>query len=121
MGFLRSYSLRLQRRRWRVRALRKRRQLTSIADKTRQIRPGDIIVFSTFRNEDLRLPYFLRYYRQLGVDHFIMVDNESTDGGAAYLADQPDVSLWTAKGSYKRARFGMDWLNYLQSKYGHGH
>ena len=121
MGLLRSYALRTQRRRWRLRGIRKRRQLTAVVDRTEQIRASDIIVFSTFRNEDVRLPYFLRYYRQLGVDHFMMIDNQSDDGGAEYLADQPDVTLWSAKGSYKRARFGMDWVNYLQSKYAHGH
>ena len=73
------------------------------------------------RNEDVRLPYFLRYYRQLGVNHFFFVDNESDDGGSAYLVDQPDVSLWLASGSYKRARFGMDWINWLLRKHAHDH
>jgi hypothetical protein len=31
------------------------------------------------------------------------------------------VSLWTTEANYKRARFGMDWLNWLLRKYGHGH
>ena len=117
----RSYRLRLQRRRWLARAFRKRRELSVIADRTGAIRPDDILVFSTFRNEDVRLPYFLEYYRKLGVNHFIMVDNASTDGAAAYLKDQPDVSLFHAEASYKRARFGVDWLNWLQRKYAHGH
>ncbi len=121
MGVWQSYLLRLQRRRWRIRAIRKRRDLSAVTDRTRQIRPADILVFSTFRNEDVRLPYFLKYYRDLGVNHFIMVDNDSTDGGRDYLATQDDVSLWTTKAGYKRARFGVDWLNGLQQKYGHGH
>jgi len=111
----------LQRKRWRIRAFRKRRQLKPVQDRTKQIKKGDILVFSTFRNEDIRLPYFLKYYRDKGVNHFLMVDNDSDDGGREYLADQPDVSLWTTKGSYKRARFGVDWLNWLQMKYAHGH
>jgi Glycosyl transferase family 2 len=118
---LQSYRLRLQRRRWRIRAFRKRRDLTAVHDRTGQIRPSDILVFSTFRNEDVRLPYFLKYYRDLGVNHFIMVDNDSDDGGCDFLASQPDVSLWKTSASYKRARFGVDWLNWLQMKYGHGH
>ena len=101
--------------------MRKRRELTVVTDRTRQMRPSDILVFSTFRNEDVRLPYFLKYYRDLGVNHFIMVDNDSTDGGRDYLAAQPDVSMWTTKAGYKRARFGVDWLNGLQQQYGHGH
>lgn len=121
MGLWRSYRLRVQRKRWRIRALRKRSELSSVVNRTKQIKPDDILVFSTFRNEAVRLPYFLKYYRDLGVNHFIMVDNESDDGGAEYLRAQPDVSLWTAHGSYKRSRFGVDWLNWLQRKYAHGH
>jgi hypothetical protein len=78
-------------------------------------------VFCTFRNEDIRLPYFFKYYRDLGVDHFIMVDNDSDDGGGDYAVNQPDVSVWKAKGSYRRSRFGVDWLNHLQRKYADGH
>lgn len=121
MGLLQSYRLRLQRKRWRIRAWRKGRQLTRVNDRTDQIAPSDILVFSTFRNEYPRLPYFLNYYRSIGVQHFLMVDNGSDDGGREYLSSQPDVSLWTTEGSYKRARFGVDWLNWLQWQYGHKH
>ena len=121
MGFIQSYRLRLQRKRWRIRAWRKGRQLSSVTDRTAEIRPDDILVFSTFRNEDPRLPHFLDYYRKLGVGHFLMVDNASDDGGREYLAGEPDVSLWTTNGSYKRARFGVDWLNWLQWQHGHKH
>lgn len=121
MSLWQRYRLRLQRKRWRIRALRKRRQLTNVRNHTANIRPDDILLFSTFRNEEVRLPFFLEYYRKLGVTQFLMVDNDSTDGGGDYLAQQPDVSLWHTTGSYKRARFGVDWLNWLQRKYGHGH
>ena len=121
MGVWQRYRLRLQRKRWKVRAFRKRRELTLVSDRTARIRPGDILVLSTFRNEDVRLPWFLDYYRGLGVSQFLMVDNGSTDGGGAYLAEQPDVSLWSTGASYKRARFGADWLNWLARRYGVGH
>ncbi|GAA6188448.1 glycosyltransferase family 2 protein [Litorivita sp. NS0012-18] len=121
MGALQSYRLRVQRRRWRLRAFRKRRELQSIADRTKSVRRGDILVFSTLRNERVRLPYFLKYYRDIGVNHFFFVDNGSNDGSAEYLADQPDVSLWYTEAGYKRARFGVDWLNWLQMRYADGH
>ena len=121
MSIVSSYRLRLQRKRWLARAFRKRRELTSLADRTAEIRPGDILVFSTLRNERVRLPYFLRYYRNMGVNHFLIVDNDSDDGSGDYLRQQKDVSLWRAGASYKRARFGVDWLNWLQGKYAHGH
>ena len=92
-----------------------------VADRTGTIKPDDLLLFSTLRNEMVRLPYFLDYYRRLGINHFLIVDNDSTDGSLEYLADQPDVSVWHTKASYKRARFGVDWLNWLQLKYAHGH
>jgi hypothetical protein len=53
----------------------------------------------------------LDYYREMGVNHFLFVDNDSTDGTMDYLAEQPDVSVWHTRSSYKRSRFGADWLN----------
>lgn len=121
MGALQSYRLRLQRKRWLIRAFRKRRELKTVIDRTSQIRPGDILLFSTQRNEQVRLPFFLNYYREMGVNHFLIVDNASSDGSVDYLADQPDVSVWQSAHSYRRSRFGVDWLNWLQRKYAHGH
>ncbi|MAU47616.1 MAG: glycosyl transferase family 2 [Yangia sp.] len=121
MGAWQSYRLRLQRKRWRLRALRKSRELRPVSDRTDRIRPSDLLVFCTQRNEGVRLPYFLRYYREMGVNHFIFVDNDSTDTSLDHLARQEDVSVWTTRGSYKRSRFGMDWINFLLRRYGHGH
>lgn len=121
MRAIESYRLRLERKRWRARAFLKRRQLTSVEDRTQAIKKGDILLFCTIRNEHIRLAYFLKYYRDLGVQHFLFVDNGSTDGTREYLAKQEDVSIWTTEASYKRARFGADWLNWLLRKYGHNH
>ena len=121
MSIFSRYTLRLARKRWRIRAFRKRGELSSVVDRIQKITPDSILLFSTMRNERVRLPYFLRYYRDLGVSHFLIVDNDSNDGSAEFLAQQPDVSVWTTQHSYKRSRFGVDWLNWLQMKYGHGH
>ncbi|RVT83399.1 glycosyltransferase family 2 protein [Rhodobacteraceae bacterium CCMM004] len=121
MRLIAAYGLRLQRKRWRLRALRKRRDLRAVADRTGKIRPGDILAAVTLRNEKIRLAHFLNYYRDLGVRHFLVVDNGSDDGGRDYLAAQPDVSLWETTASYKRARFGVDWINWLARRYAHGH
>ncbi len=121
MGIWTSYRLRLQRKRWKLRARRKARELVVVQDRTDQIKPDDILLFCTFRNEDVRLPYFLKYYRALGINHFLFVDNSSDDGGCAYVAEQPDVSVWTTTAGYGDSRYGVDWLTALQSKYAHGH
>ena len=101
--------------------MRRARALRPLANRTASIARNDILLFATLRNERVRLPYFLDYYRNLGVAHFLIVDNDSSDGSADYLRGQPDVSLWHTKASYKSSRFGMDWLNELLRRYGHGH
>jgi len=121
MGVISSYRLRLRRKRWRARAARKSVELSRAADRTSAIARDDILLFSTMRNEKVRLPWFLKYYRDLGIDHFLIVDNGSDDGTREYLSEQPDVSVWTTPASYRRSRFGTDWLNWLQSRHGHDH
>lgn len=113
--------MRLKRRRLLWRSWRSRRQLTAIADRTGDIAKSDILAVSVLRNEAQRLPYFLAHYRRLGVAHFLVVDNGSDDGSAELLADQPDVSIWQTKASYREARFGLDWSTWLQWKYAHAH
>ena len=116
-----AYRWRWGRRRLLARAITKRRQLTPVVDRTASIRPGDILAFVCLRNEGARLPYFLEHYRRLGIDHFIAIDNGSNDGSKKLLADNRDVSLWRTNGSYRLARFGLDWTTWLQMKFGHGH
>lgn len=120
MGLMSIYRLRLRRQYLLARAFRRRRQLTPVANRMPGLRAQPILLFSTMRNERVRLPYFLDYYRKLGVDHFLIVDNASTDGTREYLADQPDVSLWTTSAGYKQSRFGMDWLMHLLRRHGAG-
>ena len=121
MGLIESYRMRLRRKRWRIRAFRKGRELSCIKDRTRMIARGDVLLSVTLRNERTRLPYFLQYYRDLGIKHFLIVDNDSDDGSYEYLQAQPDVSLWHTTASYKQSRFGTDWQNWLLRKYAHGH
>ncbi len=113
--------LRAQRRRGHLRAYLHGRDMAVVADRSRAITPGAILLLSTVRNERVRLPFFLRYYRDLGVDHFLFVDNASEDGTREYLAEQPDVSIWTTPASYKAAHFGVDWLTHLQRRFADGH
>lgn len=120
-GWLDRYRLRLKRKRLLWRSFRSRHQLTSLVNRTDRIKPGAILAFSTMRNERIRLPWFFRHYRRLGIDQFLIVDNDSDDGSTEYLLNQPDVSLWQSNASYRAARFGLDWLTWLQMRHGHGH
>lgn len=86
-----------------------RRDLTIGAD--------EIVVVSCMRNEGVRLPYFLQYYRDLGVSRFLLVDNDSDDGTREYLAQQPDVEYFWTDGSYRGSSAGRLWLQELADTY----
>ncbi len=121
MRLLQRYSLRLERQRLRLRARRARRALAPVADRTATIAEGDHLLATVFRNERARLPHFLDYYRRLGIRHVIAIDNGSDDGSGDWLAEQPDCSVWRTEAGYKRARFGMDWINGLLARHACGH
>ncbi len=113
-----AYRMRWKRRRLLWRSLRRRREIERVSGS--EIPTDGVLVFSTMRNEIVRLEHWLSHYRALGVSHFLIVDNASDDGTAEYLARQPDVSLWSTPSSYKASRFGVDWLTCLQFKHGVG-
>jgi hypothetical protein len=104
---------------WRLRHFGK--QLKLRVDHTAAMKKSDVMLFMCLRNELFRLPFFCDYYRKLGVNHFLIIDNDSTDGIQEWAKSQPDVSLWHTKASYKASNFGMEWCNFLLRKYGTGH
>lgn len=97
------------------------RSLKVIQDNTGLIKKNSIILFCCLRNEKSRMPFFFDYYRKIGVDHFIIVDNNSDDGLMSVCEDQSDVTVFHTSASYKDAKFGMLWLNYLLAQYGVDH
>ncbi|WP_051142369.1 glycosyltransferase family 2 protein [Paracoccus zeaxanthinifaciens] len=119
-GAWQAYRLRWKRRELIWRAIRARRRLRPIAIKMGDLAPDAIIAVSTLRNEMAHLPEFLDHHRALGVDHFLVVDNDSDDGTVDYLRAQPDVSVWGCSDSYRAARFGLDWANALLMRHGGG-
>lgn len=95
--------------------------LTRLDKQRINVTQDEILAFACVRNESLRLPYFIRYHRRLGVDRFFVVDNNSDDGTVNYLLAQKDVHLFHTDGSYADSRCGVDWLNLLLRTYGVGH
>lgn len=82
------------------------------------IREDEVMLFSCVRNEAIRLPYFLAYYRDLGVSRFIFIDNDSTDGTDALLLAHADVHVFRTPRSYAGSHYGVDWLNCLLEHFG---
>ncbi|WP_153772200.1 glycosyltransferase family 2 protein [Labrenzia sp. CE80] len=98
-----------------------RGQLQSVYNRTKAIRDSDVLLVCCLRNERHRVSYFYEYYRSLGVDHFLFVDNGSSDGFQEWAHQHADVSVWKTEASYKNSNFGVEWCNYLLSRYGTGH
>jgi hypothetical protein len=82
--------------------------------------PNEIRLFSRVRNERLRLPWLLDFYRSQGVDRFFIVDNGSDDGSRDYLLSRPDTHLFLTTDSYAVYGGGMRWLNHLLDQHGSG-
>ena len=68
-----------------------------------------VAVVACVRNEMFMLPHFLAHYRKLGVTAFLIADNVSDDGTREYLAEQPDVALFSVDTDYKLSRYGVAW------------
>lgn len=81
------------------------------------LRDARHVLIATVHNEAHRIGFFLDYYRSLGFGQFIVIDNDSTDGLQSLLAGQSGVSVFSARGSYRDARFGNDWINGVLSAY----
>ena len=102
-------------------AFRHGRDLTPVQNNTGRIKKGDHLLFCTLKDEAHRIEFFLDYYKKMGIDHFIFVDNGSTDGFLEMVKDREDVTAFYTEASYKASNFGMHWMNYLLLRYGIGH
>ncbi|WP_170984380.1 glycosyltransferase family 2 protein [Rhodoligotrophos defluvii] len=100
-------------------AVRRAARRLGIQRSARELRPVKVLppaaadavtVVACMRDESVRLPDFLRHYRSLGADRFILIDNGSRDESRDIALDAPDVELLLAHGSYARSRFGIDWV-----------
>lgn len=95
--------------------------LEPVQDNTRLIKPGDKLLLTMGKDEAKRIPYFLDYYRTLGIDHFFFIDNDSAIPMADQLEGMSDVSLWHTMDSYADSQYGVDWMNAINGKYATGH
>lgn len=81
----------------------------------RRVSESDIQLFSVVRNASERLPYWLEYYRDLGVQQFYIVDNASNDMTSAVLRNQPDVIAFYCDDSFLKKQL---WIDKLMDEYG---
>lgn len=80
----------------------------------------NILLFASFQNERAFVPWFLNYYRSIGVEWFFIIDNQSQDGTAEFLAAQKDVTVYSSADVFLSVASGMCWINALIQRYGDG-
>jgi glycosyltransferase involved in cell wall biosynthesis len=100
----------------RLRSIVKSREVSAV-----RIAPGltdaKHVLVTTIHNEAIRIPFILSYYKAMGFQQFIIIDNRSDDGVHKILDEEAGVSVFSANGSFRHARYGYDWVNGILSKY----
>lgn len=92
--------------------------LTRIDNNDIDVGVKDVLLFAKLRNEALRLPHFIDYYKNLGVNNFFFVDNNSDDNSREIILDEPSAYLFYTEENFKNNWF---WMEYLIEMYGLGH
>jgi hypothetical protein len=65
----------------------------------RSIPDRGVLCVTIAHNEIKRISDFLRHYRAIGVAHFLIMDDNSTDGTFEFLRTQSDVTLFVPRDS----------------------
>jgi Glycosyl transferase family 2 len=78
-------------------------------------RSDDVIVISVIRNGEPWLKSFLAHHRLMGIKHFVILDNGSTDRTIEVLSRQADVTLLASSAPYHAYENTMK--RYLANKY----
>ena len=76
------------------------------------------IVVCVVKNDLMRMKLFLEYYRNLGVKHFAILDDQSSDGTHEYLEKQEDVVLFKSDKAYSTVRRQV-WINKIIQSIGY--
>ena len=92
-------------------------ELISSDDSVARARAADVAVVACMRNEMFMLPHFLAHYRKLGAGAFLIADNLSDDGTLEYLAEQPDVALFSVDTDYRLSRYGVAWQQAMMAAF----
>jgi len=75
-----------------------------------------IILTCVIKNEYLLLEYFIKHYINIGVTHFVFIDNGSTDDTIKYLLEHSaNIMLFKTEDSFKIHK--ANWINSILNSY----
>lgn len=81
---------------------------------------SSIICICTVYNEVDTIDFFIDYYINQKITHFIFIDNNSTDGTQERIqkkSENVNIKIYFTKDSYADNRFGMSWVNGIMHQY----
>ena len=88
-----------------------------IINNNEHIDDGSPIVICVVKNDITRIKEFYKHYRKMGINNFVMLDNNSDDGTFEWLSMQKDTSLFRTEVKYTTNK-RQAWINKLISYYG---
>lgn len=88
-----------------------------IMEKDGKIIEKSPILVCLVKDDLIRIKKFLQYYKELGVENFIFIDNNSTDGTFELLLNQENVVVYRCTEKYTTIR-RQAWIAKIMSIYG---
>lgn len=83
-----------------------------------EVNNTDIVAICIEKNDLLKLKRFINHHRMLGINKFVILDNDSDDGTIEYLMKQDDVALLKTEIPYTSNR-RVAWINRIIAHYGY--
>ncbi len=84
--------------------------IEEISVRYEKLRHATHIAVIVCKNEFDYLEGLLEHHRNIGIEHFIYIDNGSADDSIEFMQQQSDVSVFISTQLYKNSRFGVNWM-----------
>lgn len=84
----------------------------------RKVSRDDILAICVAKNDFIKVQEFIRHHRSIGIDKFVVLDNDSRDGSLEWIKKQDDVVLMQTKIPYTTNR-REGWINRIMAFYGY--
>lgn len=75
-----------------------------------EISKSDIVMICVLKNDLTKIQNYIYHHRKIGVDKFVILDNNSSDGTKEWLLEQDDVFLLNTEDEYTTCRREA-WIN----------
>ena len=79
-----------------------------------EITEESLVCVCVFRDEELMINHFISHYIELGITHFIFIDNNSVDNSVEKLTEYSEshnIKIYKTSESYAENQYGLTWVN----------